>query len=120
MLGCGREAGGYTEYRCEHCGLDVRRVAFTCKSCFCLSCAKVYTDDFVAQVSLVLQPGLIYRHMVLTVPEQLRLTFYRDRTTGKLLSVFMKCGHQCLEAVVRTVVRQPVKIGSLQPRMPMA
>jgi hypothetical protein len=51
--------------------------------------------------------------MVLTVPEQLRLTFYRDRATGKLLSAFMKCGHQCLEAVVRTVVRQPVKIGTI-------
>jgi hypothetical protein len=113
MLGCGREAGGYTEYRCGHCGFDVRRVAFTCKSCFCLSCAKVYTDDFVAQVSRVLQPGLIYRHMVLTVPEQLRLTFYRDRARGKLLSAFMKCGHQCLEAVVRMVVRQPVKIGTI-------
>jgi hypothetical protein len=53
MLGCGREEGGYCEYLCTKCGLDRRRIAFTCKSGFCLSYAKGYTDDFVAQVSQV-------------------------------------------------------------------
>ena len=24
MLGCGKESSGYSEYRCVHCGLDVR------------------------------------------------------------------------------------------------
>ena len=113
MLGCGLEEWGYAEYCCSHCGQGTRRVAFTCKSCFCLSCSKVYTDDFVAQVSRVLQPGLIYRHIILTVPEQLRATFYRDRASGKLLSALMKCGAECLEGVVRRAVRQAVKIGSI-------
>jgi hypothetical protein len=72
MLGCGKEEGGYSEYLCTKCGRDRRRIAFTCKSCFCLSCAKGYTDDFVVQVGQVLQPGLRYRHMVMTVAEQLR------------------------------------------------
>jgi hypothetical protein len=48
MLGCGKESGGYSEYRCVHCGRDVRRIGFSCKSCFCLSCAKKYVDDFVS------------------------------------------------------------------------
>jgi len=113
MLHCGTEGAGYSEYRCMHCGRDVRCVCFTCKSCFCLSCSKGYTDDFVAQVSQVLQPGLKYRHMILTVPEQLRKYFYRDRQKGKLLSALMRCGHECLEGVVSRAVRQKIKIGSI-------
>ncbi|MCD6584673.1 MAG: transposase zinc-binding domain-containing protein, partial [Desulfobacteraceae bacterium] len=66
MLGCGKESNGYSEYRCVHCGRDVRRIGFSCKSCFCLSCSKKYVDDFVSQVSQVLHSGLIYRHIVLT------------------------------------------------------
>ncbi|MFH1076943.1 MAG: transposase zinc-binding domain-containing protein [Pseudomonadota bacterium] len=113
MLGCGKKEGGYVEFRCLRCGKNVRRVAFTCKSCFCLSCAKVYTDEFVVQVSRVLQPGLKYRHMVLTVLEQLRIYFYRDRQEGKLLSELMRCGYACLEDVVSKAVRQNVKIGAI-------
>lgn len=113
MLRCGKEEGGYSEYICIGCGKDLRRVAFTCKSCFCLSCAKGYTDDFVAQVSQILQPGLIYRHLVLTVPEQLRIHFYRQRQEEALLSELMRCGYDCLEDVVSTAVRQKVKIGAI-------
>ena len=64
-------------------------------------------------MSGVLQPGVRYRHMVLTVAEQLRLGFYRDRHEGKLLSALMRCGYECLEDVVSTVVRQKVKIGAI-------
>jgi len=113
MLGCGREEGGYSEYVCTECGRDLKRVAFTCKSSFCLSCSKVYTDNFVVQVGRVLQPGLVYRHMVLTVPEQLRIHFYRNREKGKLLSELMRYGYLCLEDVVSTGVRQRVKIGAI-------
>lgn len=113
MLGCGKEAGGYSEYLCTYCGQDMRRIAFTCKSCFCLSCSKGYTDDFVAQVSQVLQAGLKYRHMVLTLPEQLRIYFYRNRQEGKLLSRLMRCGYECLEEVVSLAVKQSVKIGAI-------
>ena len=51
MLGCGKESNGYSEYICMYCGRDRRRIGFSCKSCFCLSCAKKYVDDFVSQVS---------------------------------------------------------------------
>ncbi len=76
MLNCGKESGGYCEYICMKCGRDLRRVCFSCKSCFCLSCAKVYADNMVSQVSKMLHPGVIYRHCILTVPEQLRQVFY--------------------------------------------
>jgi len=38
------------------------------KSSLCLRCAKVYVDHWVSQVSQMLHEGVIYRHIVLTVP----------------------------------------------------
>ncbi|MBC2694985.1 MAG: IS91 family transposase, partial [Desulfobacteraceae bacterium] len=35
MLGCGKESNGYSEYICINCGRDIRRIGFSCKSCFC-------------------------------------------------------------------------------------
>jgi len=113
MLDCGKESGGYSEYRCVHCGHDVHRIGFSCKSCFCLSCAKKYVDDFVEQVSRVLHGGMVYRHIVLTIPEQLRSVFYKVRHDGRLLSAFMRCGHECLESVIATVLRRELKIGTI-------
>lgn len=111
MLGCGKESGGYSEHRCLNCGRDIRRVCFTCKSCFCLSCAKGYVDNFVSQVSEILHPGVIYRHIVLTIPEQLRGIFYGYRHDGFFLTEFMRCGYECLEDTVSTLRRQSLKIG---------
>jgi len=110
---CGTEQGGYTEYRCIECGQGVRRIPFTCKSCFCLSCTKVYTDDVVSQVSKMLRPGMRYRHIVLTIPKQLREVFYKDRHNGRLLSVFMRTGYKCVEDVVGVVLKREVKTGMI-------
>ena len=110
---CGTEQGGYTEYRCLDCGQGVRRIPFTCKSCFCLSCAKVYTDDVVRQVSKMLRPGMKCRHVVLTIPQQLREVFYQDRHNGRLLSEFMRTGYKCIEEVVGVGVKREVKIGMI-------
>jgi len=69
MLGCGNPAKmGYIAYRCLHGGQGQHRVAMSCKSSLCLRCAKVYVDTWVSQVSQMLHEGVIYRHMVLTVP----------------------------------------------------
>ncbi len=71
MLGCRDATNGYSEYICMYCGRDRKKIPFSCNSCFCLSCAKKYVDDVVSQVSAMLHPGVIYRHIVLTLPEQL-------------------------------------------------
>ena len=113
MLDCGKEGGGYAEYRCPDCGLDTFRVAFSCKSCFCLSCSKLYVDEFVSQIGKMLHPGVVYRHIVLTVPEQLRAPFYQVRDNGDLLSEFMRIGYRCLEDVISTVLRRTLKIGAM-------
>jgi hypothetical protein len=98
MLGCGDpEKIGSIEYRCLHCGQGKHVVAMSCKSSLCLRCAKVYVDNWVSQVSQMLHEGVIYRHIVLTVPAILRPTFYQQ--SQAILSPFMRCGVTCLDDV---------------------
>jgi hypothetical protein len=92
MLGCGDLASGYSTYRCEHCQ-EMKRVAFSCKSSFCLSCCKVYIDEWVRHIGRTLYEGVPYRHVVLTVPDVIRMPFFHDRS---LLADLMKCGVQML------------------------
>jgi hypothetical protein len=96
MLACGNpEQMGYVAYRCQHCGQGKHLVAMSCKSSLCLRCAKVYVDNWVSQVSKRLHAGVIYRHIILTVPAMFRTTFYQN--TAVVLSAFMRCGAQCLD-----------------------
>jgi hypothetical protein len=102
MLECGNpEKIGYIAYRCLYCGQGQHRVAMSCKSALCLRCAKVYVDNWVSQVSRMLHEGVIYRHIVLTVPEILRKTFYQQ--SQAVLSPFMRCGVRCLDDVFSLV-----------------
>ena len=110
MLECGDpEKAGYAVYLCAHCG-EMRKVAFSCKSSFCLSCAKVYTDEWASFVGRRLFPAVAYRHVVLTVPEELRVWFYRN---PNLLSPLMKAGHECLVETVSLVKRERLELGSI-------
>jgi len=102
MLACGNsEQMGYVEYRCLQCGQGTHRVAMSCKASLCLRCAKVYVDNWVSQVSKMLHEGVIYRHIILTVPAMFRMTFYQNAAV--VLSAFMRCGAQCLDAFYSTV-----------------
>src|SRR6266436_2036381 len=96
MLRCGDPSQiGSIEYRCLHCGQGKHLVAMSCQSSLCLRCAKVYVDNGVSQVSKVLHAGVIYRHIILTVPAMLRTTFSHNATV--LLSAFTRCGVTCLD-----------------------
>ena len=111
MLDCGDpEKMGFAQYRCTSCG-ETHRVAFSCKSSFCLSCAKVHTDQWADFIGRRMLPGVVYRHVVLTVPDFLRLWFYRNPDT--LLSPFMRAGHACLLDVLKTCARVELDIGSI-------
>ena len=102
MLACGSpEQSGYSAYRCLHCGQGQHLVAMSCKSSLCLRCAKVYVDDWVTQVSQVLHAGVIYRHIILTVPAMFRTTFYHNAAV--VLGAFMRGGAQCLDDFYSTV-----------------
>ena len=105
MLGCGDPSNGYATYVCSDCGGDWKKVAFSCKSCFCLACAKVYTDQWAARIEAILFPCVAYRHTVLTVPDELRIYFYRE---AWLLSELMRVGVRCLEDTLGTVLRRAV------------
>jgi hypothetical protein len=52
---------------------------------------------------------VIYRHIVLTVPDVLRTTFYQNAQA--LLSPFMRCGVRCLDDVFSRVSGKPLKGG---------
>ena len=109
MLGCGSTANGYATYRCMHCGEQVV-VAFSCKSSFCLSCAKSYVDRWVEHISIHLFPGVKYRHVVLTMPEELRIYFYQNKyLLGKLASV----GHEMMQDALSKYFGEEIEIGSI-------
>jgi len=111
MLDCGDpEKMGFVQYRCCYCG-QTRRIAFTCKSCFCLSCAKLYTDRWADFIARRLLPGITYRHVVLTIPEFLRIWFFRKK---ELLSPFMRAGHACIKDILQTCTGvKKLDIGSI-------
>ena len=110
MLDCGNpDKMGYIEYRCLDCGQGKHRVSMSCKSSLCLRCAKVYVDNWVSQVSKVLHEGVIYRHIILTVPAMFRTPFYQSAEV--LLSELMRCGRQCLDDFYSEVRGKALKGG---------
>jgi hypothetical protein len=112
MLACGQpEKMGYVEYRCLQCGQGTHLVAMSCKSSLCLRCAKVYVDNWVSQVSHKLHEGVIYRHIILTVPAMFRTIFYRN--AAAVLSAFMRCGAQCLDDFYSTITGKTLRGGSI-------
>jgi hypothetical protein len=116
MLACGNpEKIGYIEYRCLHCGQGKHLVAMSCKSSLCLRCAKVYVDNWVSQVSHVLHEGVIYRHIILTVPAIFRTIFYQNAVA--VLSAFMRRGAQCLDDFYSTITGKTLR-GGLHHRAP--
>lgn len=83
MLGCGDFSNGYIEYRCR-CGHS-KLVAFTCKSRFCPSCGVAYTDRWVDNMREKMF-SVAHRHVVFTIPEELRIVFAKNRKLLKVLS----------------------------------
>jgi len=93
---------------CPEC-LDEQRVAFSCKSQFCLSCAKVYGQEWVETVKGMLHPGVTYRPVVLTVPEGLRPVIYQH--AAELLDGLMQAAQAALDEAMAVAKRQPVQGG---------
>ncbi len=108
MLGCGDPAKGHALYLCPDC-LERHVVAFSCKSQFCLSCAKVYGQTWVETVQEMLHPGVTYRHLILRVPEALRTLLYQHAVP--LLEGLMQAARMAMDGVVRQTKRQTVTLG---------
>jgi hypothetical protein len=86
MLICRTKQMGYAVYMCTNCSQHPEKIVFfTCKSRFCTSCGKVYVDNWVKKMtSEILDKP--HRHLVFTIPEQLRAKIYWDRDLLKVLS----------------------------------
>ncbi|MFC1566533.1 IS91 family transposase [bacterium] len=70
IFNCKTESLGFHQYICPKCGYT-KKVPHTCKSRFCSSCGKIAVDNWV-QKSISQFPDIQYRHIVFTLPEQLR------------------------------------------------
>ena len=83
VLRCKDTRYGYIELRCEKCN-EIKKIGFTCKSRFCTSCGKIYVDNWIESM-LAKLINVRHRHIVFTIPEELRIYFGRDRDKLKML-----------------------------------
>ena len=106
MMNCGLFSGGYAEYRCS-CG-HIKRVPFSCKSRFCLSCSKVYIDNWVDRMRQTIFAKINYRHIILTVPGSLWKYFHNQR----ILKLLADCGARLVEEAVSICLKgKQIKLG---------
>jgi hypothetical protein len=83
IINCGDSSMGHTLYFCDHCG-EFKYVPFTCKSRFCNSCGAKYIQDRALSISSKLI-RCTHRHIVFTIPQELRIFFRKDRSLLNLL-----------------------------------
>ena len=56
---------------------EVKKVAFRCKSRFCTTCGKKYVKDDRSESMSAKLIKVTHRHMVFTIPEELRVYFQK-------------------------------------------
>lgn len=107
VINCKDPKLGYVEYRCMKCGNGFHKVAFSCKSRFCISCSRTSSMDFIDEMMTKLHPGVIYRHLILTIPKELRDFFYKNKDSKQLYNLFMRTGSDFVNDVFRKVTGIP-------------
>jgi hypothetical protein len=83
VIHCQDIGRGFALYSCPKCH-RVKQVPFTCKSRFCNTCGAKYSKDRALSMSAKLLK-CAHRHVVFTIPEELRKYFACDRTLLNLL-----------------------------------
>ena len=83
VIQCQDISRGFALYACPKCH-RIKQVPFTCKSRFCNSCGAKYAKDRSLAISGKLLKG-VHRHVVFTIPQELRKYFAYDRTLLNLL-----------------------------------
>ena len=78
MIHCGDPSFGGAMYGCPHCG-KLKFVPFRCHSRFCPTCGNKYTMDRTTSMSFKLV-NVTHRHSVITIEENLREFFLKDRS----------------------------------------
>ena len=78
VINCQNPDKGFALYACPTCHVQ-KRVPFTCKSRFCNCCGAKYSKDrALAMESVMLKCS--HRHVVFTIPEELRKYFTHNRS----------------------------------------
>lgn len=82
-LNCGDISKGFREYICLKCG-DSRKIGFMCKGKFCNKCGRLYALKW-AEKQYEKMLKVSHRHVVFTIPDELRNYFYSNRELIKKL-----------------------------------
>lgn len=78
VIRCQDPSMGYALFFCHSCERFLH-VPFTCKSRFCNTCGGKYVEDRSKAISFKLV-NCPHRHLVFTIPSELRIFFRKDRT----------------------------------------
>lgn len=92
MISCQDPSMGHAVYECPDCHRTYC-VPFTCKSRFCNTCAIKYQMDRALEITSKLIK-CEHRHVVFTIPEQLRIYFRKDHN---LLNLLFKSCEDCIK-----------------------
>lgn len=85
VIKCKDSKYGFIELKCDRCNIS-KKIGFTCKSRFCTSCGKIYTDNWINNMlgNLI---NVRHRHIVFTIPKELRSFFGIDRKRIRILPI---------------------------------
>lgn len=97
MLCCRDPKIGFLTYCCSKCG-ELKTVPLACKSRICTSCGKKHADQWADRLAQTLY-SVPHRHMVFTIPEQLRKPLQDDH---KLLKVLMDSVSRTMKQMIKT------------------
>lgn len=96
MLHCRDPEYGFLTYKCPECGA-VKTIPLACKSRICPSCGKKYADEWADKLAQTLY-AVPHRHMVFTIPEELRAVLDADR---RLLKVLMDAVSNTMQQMIK-------------------
>lgn len=96
MLHCRDPAYGFLTYKCPECGAT-KAVPLACKSRICPSCGKKYADQWADKLAETLF-AVPHRHMVFTIPEELRKVLDEDR---RLLKTLMDAVSNTMQQMIK-------------------
>ncbi len=95
MLSCRTPKLGLHMFLCDRCG-TVKVVPHSCKSAFCTSCGEARTDQWCKGL-LSDMLDVSYRHLVFTIPWELRLLIQDNR--AELLDVLFRAAAQAIQGL---------------------
>ena len=84
MLHCRDPKYGFLTYKCSACD-TAKTIPLACKSRICPQCGKKYADQWADELANRLF-AVPHRHMVFTMPEELRVKFEADQSLFKVHS----------------------------------